>query len=206
MNCQEPLFLPSEKFYCSQYCTYPPFKNGYYLEEYFMDYMHKHGKIHDKNGRIYIPAFWTAMQIESWFPHEKPSLQQLLDKFLLDNANPNGFFTIVQHDDGVMFDLPSNVLVYGACTGDIKIPLIYQDSTNTLEKQSRLSYKEKPILCSFVGSITHPIRQQCYDILHDKPGFEFTMNHSWTNAVDQGSQGNFIEITKKSKFALAPRG
>lgn len=195
-------------FYTPQYFTYPPFKHGYYLEEYFLDYMQRHEKILDHTGRIYIPAFWTGMQIEGWFPNEKPRLQTILNKFIEDHPSPVGYFTIVQHDDSVMFDLPPNTVIYGACSGNPQyaIPLIYQDTRKTLENITKKTYQEKSTLCSFVGTTTHPIRTKCYDILRDHPDFEFYMNHAWTNAVGQGSQQNFIQTTVNSKFALAPRG
>jgi hypothetical protein len=46
--------------------TYPPFKNGLYLEEYFLN------KIKNEEPllkRKYIPALWTNFQIEHWFPY-----------------------------------------------------------------------------------------------------------------------------------------
>jgi Exostosin family len=195
-------------FYCTQYCTYPPFKCGYYLEEFFLDYMQRHDLSQDRHDRTYIPALWTAMQIEGWFPQEKSRLQSSLNKYIEEHPNPNGYFTVVQHDDGVLFDLPVNTIVYGACSSLSQhiIPLIYQDTRNTLELKTRKPYQEKTILCSFVGTTTHPIRSKCYDKLHQHPGFEFHMNPTWTNAVGQGSQDLFIDKTLSSKFALAPRG
>lgn len=202
----EDLFIEDSKFYCPQYCIYPPFKNGYYLEEYFYDYMHRKGKTRDRNNRLYIPAFWTAMQIEGWFPYEKQRLQEILNKYIDTNPSPGGYFTIVQHDDGVMFDLPSNTLIYGACTGNIFIPLIYQDTRNTLLNLPRISYQNKNIFCSFVGTITHPIRNICYNELHINPKYEFYMKNEWSNSVNSNLQDLFIEKTRYSKFALAPRG
>ena len=202
----EDLFIPDMRFYGNQYCTYPPFKLGHYLEEFFFDYCVDYEKTRDKNGRLYIPALWTAMQIEGWFPEKKQELQQILDDFIMKHPNDAGYFTVVQHDDGVLFDLPPNTIVYGACSGNVKIPLIYQDRNQTLESQPKLTYQEKPILCSFVGTITHPIRQLCYDVLHTNPSYEFYMKHNWTNNVDNPSQSLFIEKTRQSKFALAPRG
>ena len=53
-----------------------------------------------------------------------------------------------------MLNLPDNTIVYGACSGDKPIPLVYQDVNNTLENIPKKSFNEKPILCSFVGSKT----------------------------------------------------
>ena len=201
------LFIPDEKFYCQQYITYPPFKHGYYLEEYFLDYMQRTNRSKDRDGRTYIPAFWTAMQIEGWFPEEKPRLQAILNKYIEEHPNTEaGYFTIVQHDDGVLLDLPANTVLYGACTGNTILPLIYQDTNNTLVSKSRPSYEDKTILCSFIGSYTHELRKKCYDVLCEKPGFKFHLSHNWTSSVQNDAQELFIQTTLNSKFALAPRG
>ena len=42
--------------------TYPPFKNGLYLEEFFYNKC-----IQQKLKRKYIPVKWTNFQIEYWF-------------------------------------------------------------------------------------------------------------------------------------------
>ena len=52
--------INSQLFYCKNKDTYPPFKNGLYLEEYFLN------KILNENQntkRKYIPALWTNFQI-----------------------------------------------------------------------------------------------------------------------------------------------
>ena len=55
-------------FYCKNKDTYPPFKNGVYMEEYFLNYV-TNNNIQTK--RKYIPALWTNFQIEGWFCHKK---------------------------------------------------------------------------------------------------------------------------------------
>jgi hypothetical protein len=47
------------------------------------------------------------------------------------------YMTIVQHDDGPQLQLPSNTIIFGACTGTIPLPLIYEDTTNRLLLYSR---------------------------------------------------------------------
>lgn len=86
-------------------------------------------------------------------------MQQILNNWVKNNPNENGYFTIVQHDDGVLLELPKNTIVYGACSGNIPIPLIYEDKSNKLENQEKISFNNKQILCSFVGTCTHNVRQ-----------------------------------------------
>ena len=85
-------------------------------------------------------------------------MQQELNKWLEQNKNPNGYFTLVQYDDGPLLTLPKDTIIFGACSGTIPLPLIYQDITNTLLNVKRKTFDEKQILCSFVGCLTHTVR------------------------------------------------
>ena len=195
-------------FYCKNKDTYPPFKNGFYLEEYFLN------KIQHENPemrRKYIPALWTNFQIEGWFNSRKNEMQTELNTWFSQNPSENGYFTIVQYDDGPLLKLPKDTIVYGACSGDIPIPLIYEDKNNTLENYPRKSFNEKNILCSFVGNITanhiQPnVRQEMFNTLAHKPNFKLINSGGWTPSVNKNLQNIFIETTINSKFALAPRG
>ena len=81
-------------------------------------------------------------------------MQEELNTWVRNNPSENGYFTLVQHDDGPLLKLPTNTTIYGACNGDISIPLIYQDINNTLTSIQKRSFNEKIILCSFIGNIT----------------------------------------------------
>lgn len=196
------------KFYCKNKDTYPPFKNGLYLEEYFLK------KISEQKlplKRKYIPALWTNFQIESWFKCERNNMQQDLDKWIESNPSENGYFVVVQHDDGPLLKLPSNTIIYGSCCGNIPIPLIYQDINNHLEKMITKSFDEKNVLCSFIGSITGNhvkpnVRQKIFEILSNNKNFKLVNSGQWTPNVNQIKQLNFVELTISSKFGLAPRG
>lgn len=195
-------------FYCKNKDTYPPFKNGLYLEEYFLK------KIVTENPEIkkkYIPALWTNFQIEGWFHSLKYEMQRELDIWISQNPSENGYFTIVQYDDGPLLNIPNNTIVYGACSGNIPIPLIYEDINNTLENFNKKSFNDKNILCSFVGNITsnhiYPnVRNEMFNILSNNENFKLINSGGWTPSVNQNLQNIFIETTVNSKFALAPRG
>ena len=195
-------------FYCKNKDTYPPFKNGLYLEEYFLNKMMKDNII---TKRKYIPSLWTNFQIEGWFRYKKHEMQSALDVWLQENPSSNGYFTLAQYDDGPLLRLPENTIVYGACSGNIPIPLIYEDKNNTLEKKERKSFNEKPILCSFVGNITtnhvRPnVRQEMFRVLQNNTRFHMINSGGWTPDVNKNLQDIFIKTTIDSKFALSPRG
>ena len=200
--------IDNPHFYCPNKDTYPPFKNGRYLEEYFFQMMTEH--TYDL-PRKYIPALWTNFQIEDWFQSRKSEMQRALDQWVLENPNPNGYFTIVQHDDGPQLSLPENTVVYGACSGDIPIPLIYEDTNLTLVNKPKKTFGEKSVLCSFVGNITANsvapnVRYEIFCKFHDNPRFRLINSGGWTASVNAQNQDIFIETTIHSKFAFAPRG
>jgi hypothetical protein len=195
-------------FYCKNKDTYPPFKNGLYLEEFVFQKIIQEKKV---LKRKYIPALWTNFQIEHWFSYKKNEMQMVLDKWILENPSPNGYFTVVQYDDGPLLKLPENTIVYGACSGNIPIPLIYEDINNTLKNIPKKKFNEKTILCSFVGNITSNyvipnVRKEMFNHLSNNPNFIMINSGGWTPDINKNLQDIFINTTINSKFALAPRG
>lgn len=200
--------IKNNLFYCKNKDTYPPFKNGFYMEEYFLNYINNHSI---KTKRKYIPALWTNFQIENWFQSKKKEMQISLNDWLHKNPCEYGYFTIVQYDDGPSLTLPNNTIIYGACSGDIPLPLIYEDIHNTLLNLKKKAFNEKPILCSFVGNITSNsivpnVRKIMFDTLNPNPSFKMIHSGGWSSNVNQNLQKIFIETTIHSKFSLAPRG
>lgn len=194
----------SNDFYCKNKDTYPPFKNGCYLEEFFLN---KFRNQNPKTKRKYIPCLWTNFQIEFDFHSKKVKMQNELKNWLKENPSSEGYFTIVQYDDGCLLELPENTLVFGCCSGNIPIPLIYEDKTNILLSRKIIkSFHQKNILCSFVGSNTHMLRTQMIACLNNDKDFQIHVNSFWTPCVDSNNQEKFINISCDSKFCLAPRG
>jgi hypothetical protein len=193
-------------FYVINKDTYPPFKNGLYLEEYFLNFMKENSLEYDNFGRRYIPILWTNFQIEHWFNNMKNKMQSILDSYILEYPCEKGYFTVVQHDDGPMLKLPENTVIYGACSGNIPLPLIYEDLNHNLENISTNSLKIPTKLCSFVGTLTHNIRKNMVNELSNTVDFDFKIKGYWSAVVEDGWQKLFIDTTLDSKFALAPRG
>ena len=200
--------LDNELFYCQNIDRYPPFKNGLYLEEYIFHHI-KTNNVELK--RKYIPALWTNLQLKKEFYQNKQTFQNSLDKWVQENPSTNGYFAVVQFDNGILLDLPPNTLIYGACSGHIPIPLIYEDNTQTLSRVYKKSFEDKQILCSFVGSITSNhiqpnVRATLFRLFQNNPNFKMINSGQWTANVNASSQITFIDTTINSKFALAPRG
>jgi len=201
--------IDSELFYCKNPDTYPPFKNGFYMEEYFLKKIQIENPVLSK--RKYIPALWTNFQVSSWFSNKIEEMQNSLDQWFKENPSEYGYFTVVQHDDGPRLKLPQNTVIYGACCGMVPIPLIYQDIDNTLNRLKKIPFQEKTMLCSFVGNITansvQPnVRETIFKKFKQNPKIVLYDSGGWTPQVNTGLQKLFIDMTQKSKFALAPRG
>jgi hypothetical protein len=65
--------------------------------------------------------------------------------------------------------------------------------------------KDRNILASFVGSITHPIRSTLCE--HYKVDKDILIaSRSWTPSVGEDDFSNLIDITSRSIFSLCPRG
>ncbi len=213
--------------------VYPPFKNGRYMEEYFYDFFieyleNKETETETEKQEIentkteeqkkqwsYIPVFWTNIQNHPGFMKTCKTLSHILSDLLKEyhKKHPNtNFFTIVQHDDGILLNLPKEIkdklLIFGACTGDIPLPLIYEDTTETIEKyRSKNQYiVKKEFQASFIGSETHPVRKLLIEKLQKNPKIKIQSSKSWTNSISSKAADNFLETTIKSEFCLAPRG
>jgi hypothetical protein len=175
------------------------------MEEYFYDYStnpENTNKI--QTERIYIPAFWTNIQNHPNFPNMKESLNILLKRAYSLFPETTPYFTVVQADLGVELVLPKNTLVFGACYGDIPLPLIYEDVTNRLLNTPRL--EKRKLRGSFVGTYTHSLRQKMFLSIGRNPNFKFETNDIWTNSVPNAAADTFIKTTLNSKYCLAPRG
>ena len=153
---------------------------------------------------VYLPVFWTNLQNHPGFATNKVKYQMLLDQVLSFLPSDTKYFTIVQHDDGPQLTLPPQTVVFGACTGTIPLPLIYEDTSCKLLTAPRM---KKSILASFVGTkTTHPLRGEMVRHLDGKQGIQCQGADVWkVNVVDQDA-ARFVEWTLRSKFCLAPRG
>lgn len=194
------LFRPSTSH------VYPPFKQGRYMEEYIYEYLTKHQE-HISTNWVYLPIYWTNLQNHPAFSRMKTRYQIVLTTALQVYPRDTQFFTCVQHDDGPQLPLPPSTIVFGACTGDRILPLIYEDTTERLLQTPYIPWMDRNLLASFVGTIsTHPIRREIHDQLHDKKGVYFHSRGTWSAHVPQDDATQFIEITRHSRFCLAPRG
>lgn len=152
---------------------------------------------------VYLPIFWTNLQNHPGFAQSRSKYDIVLNQALQQYPKNTRYFTIVQHDDGPQLQLPKDTLVFGACTGTIPLPLIYEDTTNRL---ALLERKEPDLFASFVGSLTHPVRQRMATAVESRPYIVCRMQKAWNVKVPTEQADEFLDLTLRSKFCLAPRG
>lgn len=174
-----------------EYPTYPPYHEGLYLEDRFYE-LFKERKI--ISNRFYIPIFWTTCYCDNKIHGLQEAIRML---------NPNmKYFTVAQHDDAIREALPPDTICFnaGGNGGGIPIPLVCSPIKEEYKKNV-----ERDIFCSFVGSITHPIRSRIFDVLKQFDKYHFS-NRNWTSSIPKEDFDRFLDITSRSIFSLCPRG
>lgn len=177
---------------------YPNYHSGDYFEEFFLKRFLKEYPNMEVGGFKYIPIFWTNCYTNKSFYGVNYDIQNTLNT-LDDNQN---YFTISQHDDCIYEKLPTNTIVFSMGGNKkneniIPIPLIC----------SPIKYKKtkKNIKVSFVGSLTHPLREEIFNHFRNDSDFIFHVKN-WELSADKLHIDRFNEITSKSYFTLSPRG
>ena len=61
------------------------------------------------------------------------------------------------------------------------------------------------VFCSFVGSVTHPLRASLLNSLSGKDGY-LIQGFNWEPSVSQDKANYFKSVMEQSRFTLCPRG
>lgn len=177
-----------------QYPVYPPYHQGYYLEDYFYNKFTTESPL---VNRDYIGISWTTLYCDN----KRQGLQQFLNTIPREGK----YFTVSQHDDAPQELLPPDTLCFSA-GGNVqgsniipipllcsKIPVVVPDDI------------QRPLLASFVGSATHPIRIKMTEACKSNKNIAIYMK-GWTPTVAVNELQTFVNLTATSKFCLCPRG
>jgi hypothetical protein len=201
----------------STHIVYPPFKNGLYMEEYFCKYW-ENSVFAEKSNFVYLDIFWHNL-----FQNAGGNTIEVMKKITplviqkCEDAEREGkiIFSLYQWDDGISLhaERPNNLILFAIAGNnksseglDIPLPLIVEDKANRLYNIKRTSLDERKLLCSFVGTLTHDVRVKIYDTLKNVDGFHFSVKPSWTFDIPESMVHQFINISRISRFGLAPRG
>jgi hypothetical protein len=186
--------------------VYPPFKQGRYLEEFVYQYVLEN-HLRMETSWVYLPVFWTNLQNHPAFSSRRARYQLVLDRMVRTLPSGTQFVTVVQHDDGPMLDLPPGTVVYGCCTGHRPLPFIYEDTSLRLLRAPRIPHGEREWLMSFVGTTgTHPLRTRLRQAVEGRAGVYWSSRGAWSASVAESDASQFVSVTSRSRFCLAPRG
>lgn len=164
---------------------------GPWIEEYFMEYFFT---VKTHVDRLYLPISWTNCHMKC----SKDDLNKLrIYMSSLDTSKK--YFTVLQIDWGlhhpslnISLDNDLDLIIFSAGgishgykIKNIPIPLLKENLSPTVGE-------EKIFKVSFVGSMTHPIRSELFDMYGHV--YNFTKTDNWK------------KIMQQSTFSLCPRG
>ena len=182
---------------------YPPHHKGDHLEEAFIKFWRSQGA----GKRKLIPVHWTAVYNhkvkEGLGPNTtNGALRSRLQDYL-DNLDPNEkYFVVCTHDDAPSENLPLDTVVFAAGGNarkiDYAVPLTCGPHINVQDPV-------RTVFCSFVGSVTHPLRERALRTLYQKPGVMIDATE-WQESVQPDRAKTFKNIAQNSIFSLCPRG
>jgi len=183
--------------------NYPPHHSGDHLEEAFIKFWLKEGS----GNRKLIPIHWTAVynyRVKEGLGSNTPNghLRQKLRDYLDSLPKDEKYFIVCTHDDAPSETLPPDTQVFAAGGNsnriDVHIPLTCGPHNDIIDPI-------RIIPMSFVGSITHSIRQNLLMSVNGKPGV-FLQVSEWQENISEEKTQNFKHITQNSMFSLCPRG
>jgi len=159
------------------------------FEDYFIRTFQQDG-----HERIFLPIAWSSYYRRAAYGKDQSMLLSLQKQLnALDRTKK--YFTVITWDDGILNDVSHlDLQVFAACGNriDFPIPLLCQPHHH------RFHVTGRDIACSFVGSISHPIRNHIVNSLTGKKGYYIsTRPHS----MEQ-----YCSILARSKYVLCPRG
>lgn len=165
--------------------VYPP-DNHLIFEEWFYE-----NYIGCNTDRVYLDIFPTSYWVNNDYGNNqvaKNDIQAWADILPQDKK----YFVICQYDDGVMINWKGkDVLEFNMSkTNGIMLPLICMPHPYKFDKP-------KKYLASFVGSRTHPIRNELE---------KFKGKEDWYISFEQHDVESYCRIMHESYFVLCPRG
>lgn len=176
-----------EKFRPHIKVDYPP-NNTLIFEEWFSQNVET---FLESTHREYLPIHWTSYYVNHGYGKDQKALSEL-QQFIDSLDTDKKYYTVLQYDDGILNDISGlDIKVFGSGGGriDYPIPLVTMPHPYYFEG-------DKEIFCSFIGSITHPIRSKLLSLYSDR----------YLMVKDHVPIEEYCRIMHKSTFCLVPRG
>ena len=172
MNKFQPHILP----------VYPP-SNFKIFEEWFAENYKG-----CNTDRELLPIFPTSFHVNNEYGAKANELQEYCDT--LDESKK--YFIICQYDDGCLVDFKCKYVLEFNMSKKIgvELPLLCQPHPYRF-------YSDKKYIASFIGSKTHPIRNEL-EKFKDKDG--------WYISFEPHSIEDYCRVLHESVFSICPRG
>lgn len=180
-----------------------PHDNDLPFEEWFYDYF-KNNSVSSDISLTYLPIFWSSYYVNNKYGQDKEAITRL-QSFIDTLDKSKKYFTIIQFDDGILNDLTGlDVKVFAMSTDkyDYVLPLICKPH------QFSFGNIKKDLMYSFIGRLTHPIRQQMIDSLPRNPDanpISFSTENSYIS-TDKHELEDYCRTLARSRYVLCPRG
>jgi hypothetical protein len=139
----------------------------------------------------YLPINWCGYFVNHNYGNDKAAMFRL-NKFLKTIDTSKRYWTVTQYDLGIIADISHlNIKVFGSGGGriDFPIPLICHPHG---KKENN-----KDIFASFIGSKTHPIRDEV---------LKYADHSNWVVTDLKYDTNTFCDVLSRSVFAICPRG
>ncbi len=146
--------------------------------------------------RVFIPIHVTSFHVNNGYGQNQQAIKLLQDFFDgLDRSKK--YWCVFQYDDGLLIDTKDlDIITFG-----MSYRLPEQKPTHVIPLIGQMP-PQRPIqhkmIASFVGSITHPVRQKLIDTCSDAIGIYVS-----TNSMDADS---YYRLMRESRFSLCPVG
>lgn len=183
MNKFQPHIIP----------VYPP-NNHLIFEEWFAekwDYDILHGKGKQFTDRELLPFFPTSYWVNNDYANDLVAKKEAQD-YIDSLPNDKKYFVICQYDDGCLIDWKGkDVLEFNMSKKiGVELPLLCMPHPYKFSG-------EKKYIANFIGSRTHPIRNELE---------QFKGKEGWYISFEPHSIEDYCRIISESWFTLCPRG
>lgn len=172
---------------------FQPFPASNYPTDNTTDFEHWYWQNYTPhNGRTYLPIMWTAYYCRHKYGKDAGALAGL-QNYLNGLDRSVKYYTIVQYDDGILNDISQlDIMVYSMSGHPINYPLPL-----ICMPHEPLRPTNRDIFASFVGRMTHPVRESL-KLYTNRPG--------WFIAEKTLSMTRYCDVLNRSTFTLCPRG
>lgn len=140
----------------------------------------------------YLPINWCGYFVNHDYGNNKRAMEHL-NRYLKTLDTSKHYFSVTQYDLGIIADISHlNIKVFGSGGGriDFPIPLI-------CHPHGAKHYIGRNIFASFIGSMTHPIRNEI---------MKYKGRDGWYISDARHSTPEFCDVMARSIFSIVPRG